>query len=84
MQSRTAASDTSAPETAFTHEQRCSLRSVSGSLLPPPTTREETIRALRSYEMDYMTGSTEQSADQKTGGSPAQDSRPQLSTDRES
>jgi DNA-binding PadR family transcriptional regulator len=39
------------------HEQKCSLRSASGSLLQSPTTSEETLRAVRSYEMDSMTGS---------------------------
>jgi hypothetical protein len=56
-QSRTAASDTSAPEAASTHEQKCSLCSVSGSSLPSPTSNEESIRDLRSYEMDSMTRS---------------------------
>ena len=35
-----------------------SLRSASASLLQSPTTSEETIRVVRSYEMDSMTGST--------------------------
>jgi hypothetical protein len=33
------------------------LRSVSGSSLPSPTSNEESIRDLRSYEMDSMTRS---------------------------
>lgn len=39
------------------HEQKCMLHSAYGSSLQSPTTSEETIRAVRNYEMDSMTRS---------------------------
>ena len=55
--SRTAASGTSSPEAASTHEQKYSLRSAYGSSLSSPTTSEETTQAVRFYKMDSMTRS---------------------------
>jgi len=49
------ASGTSAPEAAFTHEQKCSLRCADSSSLPCPTPVGDTGRAVRSYEIDSMT-----------------------------
>lgn len=45
-----------------THEQKYSLRCVCGSLLQPPTSGGEMIRAVRSssYDMDSMTRSKAQ------------------------
>jgi len=56
-QSRTAASGADVPEAASMHEQKCSLRSASGSLLRSLTTSEEMIRGARNYEKDSMTRS---------------------------